>query len=104
VNQLDLEDFVLPFGGKLCSENRLVILAKHIPWEEVETAYAQQFSQEDRGSPAKSSRVALGALSLKERLVVTDREQGSRLPKTPISTTSWASRCINTRRPFIIPS
>lgn len=55
MNQVAFEDFVLPFGGKLCSENRWIILAKHIPWEEVETAYAQQFSQEDRGSPAKSS-------------------------------------------------
>ncbi len=66
VNQLVCEDFVLPFGGKLCSENRWVVLAKQIPWETVETAYAQQFSQDDLGSPAKSSRLALGALILKE--------------------------------------
>ena len=49
VNQLAFEDFVLPFGGKLRSDNRWVILAKHSPWAEVETAYAQQFSQEDNG-------------------------------------------------------
>jgi hypothetical protein len=83
VNQLAFEDFVLPFGGKLCSENRWVILAKHIPWEEVETAYAQQFSQEDRGSPAKSSRLALGALILKERLGVTDRELVEQIAENP---------------------
>lgn len=74
VNQLAFEDFVLPFGGKLRSDNRWVILAKQIPWAAVETAYAQQFSKEDMGSPAKSSRLALGALILKERLGVTDRE------------------------------
>jgi hypothetical protein len=83
VNQLAFEDFVLPFGGKLCSENRWVILAKHIPWEEVETAYAQQFSQEDRGSPAKSSRLALGALIVKERLGVTDRELVEQIAENP---------------------
>ena len=55
VNQLAFEDFVLPFGGKLRSDNRWVILAKQIPWVVVETAYAQQFSKEDMGSPAKSS-------------------------------------------------
>ena len=62
VNQLAFEDFVLPFGGKLRHDNRWVLLAKQIPWAVVETAYAQQFSQEDLGSPAKSSRLALGAL------------------------------------------
>ncbi len=65
VNQLAFEDFVLPFGGKLRSDNRWVILAKQIPWAVVDTAYAQQFSQEDMGSPAKSSRLALGTLILK---------------------------------------
>ena len=83
VNQLAFEDFVLPFGGKLCRENRWVILAKHIPWEAVETAYAQQFSQEDLGSPAKSSRLALGALILKERLGVTDRELVAQIAENP---------------------
>jgi hypothetical protein len=83
VNQLAFEDFVLPFGGKLCSDNRWVILAKHIPWEAVETAYAQQFSQEDLGSPAKSSRLALGALILKERLGVTDRELVAQIAENP---------------------
>lgn len=83
VNQLAFEDFVLPFGGKLRSDNRWVILAKHIPWAEVETAYAQQFSQEDMGSPAKSSRLALGALILKERLGVTDRELVEQIAENP---------------------
>ena len=83
VNQLAFEDFVLPFGGKLRSDNRWVILAKQIPWAEVETAYAQQFSNEDMGSPAKSSRLALGALILKERLGVTDRELVAQIAENP---------------------
>ncbi len=49
VNQLAFEDFVLPFGGKLRSDNRWVMLAQQIPWAEVETNYAQQFSKEDVG-------------------------------------------------------
>jgi transposase, IS5 family len=83
VNQLAFEDFVLPFGGKLRCDNRWVILAKHIPWAEVETAYAQQFSQEELGSPAKSSRLALGALIIKERLGVTDRELVEQIAENP---------------------
>ena len=30
-NQLTFEDFYLPFGGKLRSDNRWVILSEHIP-------------------------------------------------------------------------
>ena len=87
VNQLAfedyVEDFVLPFGGKLCRDNRWVKLANQIPWAVVETAYAQQFSQEDLGSPAKSSRLALGALILQERLGVTDRELVEQIAENP---------------------
>ncbi len=83
VNQLAFEEFVLPFGGKLRSDNRWVILAKHIPWAEVETAYAKQFSQDDIGAPAKSSRLALGALILQERLGVTDRELVAQIAENP---------------------
>ena len=46
VNQLAFEDFVLPFGGKLRSDNRWGVLAKQIPWAAVEAEYAQQFFQE----------------------------------------------------------
>ena len=83
VNQLAFEDFVLPFGGKLRSDNRWVILAKQIPWSVVETAYAEQFSKKDLGSPAKSSRIALGALIIKERLGVTDRELVEQIAENP---------------------
>ncbi len=66
-NQLSFEDFYLPFGGKLRSDNRWVILSKQIPWPEVEKEYVVHFSEDDMGSPAKSSRIAFGALILKER-------------------------------------
>ena len=43
--QLSFENFYLPFGGKLRHDNRWVILAGMIPWEDFEVAYAEQFSQ-----------------------------------------------------------
>ncbi len=90
VNQLAfdeyVDEFVLPFGGQLRQNNRWVLLAKQMPWAEVEAAYAQQFSQEDLGSPAKSSRLALGALILKERLGVTDRELVEQISENPYRT------------------
>ena len=48
-------------------------LAELIPWDEVESEYAQQFSSSE-GAPAKSCRVALGALIIKERLGTSDEE------------------------------
>jgi hypothetical protein len=39
--QLEFENFHLPFGGKLRSDNRWVKLAKLIPWADFETSYAK---------------------------------------------------------------
>ena len=73
-NQMEFEDFYLPFGGKLRSDNRWVILSKQIPWEQIEQEYSTNFSQNNTGNPAKSARIALGSLIIKERLGTTDRE------------------------------
>ena len=82
-NQTEFEDFHLPFGGKLRSGNRWVLLSKQIPWEAVEREYATHFSEENLGSPAKSSRIAFGALILKERLGVCDRELVEQISENP---------------------
>jgi hypothetical protein len=68
VEQLEAEseNFELPFGGKLAEDNRWVIMAKLIPWSEVEEEYAKKFTLL-LGAPAKSSRMALGALIIKEK-------------------------------------
>lgn len=58
------ESFELPFGGKLASDNRWVVLSKIIPWSEFEAEYAAIFSVET-GAPAKTFRMALGALIIK---------------------------------------
>ena len=82
VNQLKFENFYLPFGGKLRSDNRWVILAKQIPWARIEQEYGKFFC-EDNGSPAKPARVALGALLIKERLGITDRETVEQISENP---------------------
>jgi hypothetical protein len=58
---LPAEDFALPFGGKLAEDNRWVQLAQLISWSEFEQEYAQNFETK-MGRPAKSFRLALGAL------------------------------------------
>ena len=58
--QLSIEEFYVPFGGKLDPGNRWVVLAGVIPWEPLENQYAPLFKAK-LGAPAKPFRVALGA-------------------------------------------
>ena len=82
-NQLEFEDFALPFSGKLRSDNRWVKLAKFIPWHEFETDYSKAASKSTTGPPAKSVRVALGALIIKERLGTSDEETVEQIRENP---------------------
>jgi IS5 family transposase len=80
--QLSFENFYLPFGGKLSGDNRWVKLAALIPWQSVESDYAEQFSSQ-MGAPAKSFRVALGALIIKEKLGTSDEETVEQIRENP---------------------
>ena len=81
-NQLTFENFYLPFGGHLCGSNRWVILSEQFPWQQIEEAYGRHFCQ-DNGSPAKTARIALGALIIKERLGTSDRETVEQIRENP---------------------
>lgn len=76
------ENFELPFNGKLSENNRWVIMAKLIPWTEFESEYASLFS-EAMGAPAKSFRMALGALIIKEKLGTSDLETVEQIRENP---------------------
>ena len=71
--QLSIEEFHVPFGGTLDPDNRWVLFASLMPWEELEETYAPQFSP-TTGAPAKPVRLAFGALFIKQRLGLTDEE------------------------------
>ena len=81
--QLKFENFYLPFSGKLRSDNRWVILSKQIPWQQIEQKYSANFSDNKAGCPARSARIALGALIIKERLNTTDRETVLQIAENP---------------------
>ena len=82
-NQLSFEDFYLPFGGKLNGNNRWIKLSQLIPWEEFEDEYAQKFSSNGMGAPAKPFRMALGAEIIKRRLNITDEEVVEQICENP---------------------
>lgn len=81
--QIELEDFYLPFGGHLDEENRWVVLSKKIPWGELEEDYKKKLIGSELGAPAKSLRMALGALIIKEKLQISDREVVEQIRETP---------------------
>jgi IS5 family transposase len=80
--QLTIDDFILPFSGKLSAENRWVKLAKIIPWDEIEEEYAFMFPS-DRGNVAKPVRMALGSLIIQARCGYTDRETVQQITENP---------------------
>ena len=77
-----VENFKISSEWKPKEENRWVIMSKIIPWEEFEEEYAKNFS-ENKGEPAKSFRMALGSLIIKEILGISDRETVEQIKENP---------------------
>ena len=71
--QLTIEEFFQPFGGRLRKDNRWVRLAAIMPWEYIEKVYMQNLSEET-GRPAISSRIAFGALFINTFCHLTDND------------------------------
>ncbi len=80
--QLEFPNFYLPFSGQLDSENRWLLLAQLVPWDLAEEIYHASLDP-DQGAPIKSARVALGALLIKEKLGLTDRETVKAIQENP---------------------
>jgi hypothetical protein len=57
-------------------------MAELIPWSEFETEYAENFPTE-MGAPAKSFRMALGTLIIKEKLGISVRETVEQVRENP---------------------
>jgi len=97
--QLDFPDFYLPFSGHLDPENRWVALARLVPWELAEEIYHAELC-EDSGQPIVPARVALGALLIKERLGLTDRETVETIQENPYMQFFLGMEEFSQERPF----
>ena len=80
-NQLDIFETSLPFAGGLDRTNRWITLSKLINWKEFEKIYAQTFSK--RGRSGIKARIVIGALILKHKLELSDREIAQQLTENP---------------------
>lgn len=77
-----VEDFEFPVGFHLDENNRWVVLANIIPWENFEKEYAVIFD-EKIGAPAKAFQIALASLIIQQTLNLTDRETVEQIKENP---------------------
>ena len=81
-NQMKIEDFALPFGGKLNPENRWVKLAEITPWEKIEEHYAKVMCN-DNGRSAFTARIAFGAICIKQSEKLSDEATVTYIQENP---------------------
>lgn len=73
VKQLSFEEFKTPFQIQLDKGNRWVKLGNILPWDELAEIYYQGMDK-TKGQPALDARIAIGALIVKHKLKLDDRE------------------------------
>ena len=80
--QLSLAEFDWPFQSALDDTNRWVKLSRCIPWDELAEAYYDGLSQ-TQGRPSKDARLVIGAVIIKHKLCLSDRETVAQLQENP---------------------
>lgn len=80
--QLSLADFDWPFQTKLDEENRWVKMSECIPWDELADAYYEGLSS-TQGRPTKEARLVIGAVIIKHKLNLSDRETVAQIQENP---------------------
>lgn len=73
-NQLSLDCFKTPFEQQLKKDNRWVVLAHLIPWDEVCNLYMKHVGISNTGRPPLSPRVVIGSIIIKHICNLDDRE------------------------------
>ena len=71
--QMSIEEFKTPFQVKLDGENRWVKLGNALPWDALASIYYHSMSR-DQGAPAIDARIVIGAMIIKHKLKLDDRE------------------------------
>jgi IS5 family transposase len=72
-NQMTIEEFKTPFEIRLNKENRWVKLGESMPWDALAKIYYRSMSS-DMGAPAIDARIVIGAMIIKHKMKLDDRE------------------------------
>lgn len=95
--QMRIKDFMFPYG-RLDKNNKWMKLADLIPWDEAEEVYVKQLV--NIGRPAHPARIALGALTIKQRMKRNDEWTVRHVNENPdlpcfLGLKEYTSRCPN---------
>lgn len=80
--QLTLAEFDWPFQTSLDKNNRWVKMSECIPWDELAEAYYEGLSS-TQGRPTKEARRVIGAVIIKHKLCLSDRETVAQIQENP---------------------
>jgi len=80
--QLTIAAFDWPFDSDLDKNNRWVKMSQFIPWDELAEGYYQGLSA-DSGRPAKEARLVIGAVMIKHKLSLSERETVQQIQENP---------------------
>lgn len=81
-NQLSLDLFETPFERDLDCNNRWVKLADILPWDALASIYYRELSS-DHGAPSKDARLVIGAVIIKHKMKLSDREVIAQIQENP---------------------
>lgn len=98
--QLNIYDFVLPFGGHLDPNNRWVVLRNAIDWKAIDEIYQKNFKNHLTGNEALPSDLAFGSLYIQRKLSLTDRELMEQISENPYMQYFIGFKEFTTERPF----
>jgi hypothetical protein len=71
-NQLSLASFQHPFGHELDQENRWVLLAEQVPWDDLAAAYSRKLKS-NKGRLSVDIRKVIAALIIKHKMNLDER-------------------------------
>ena len=80
--QLSIAEFDWPFQTALDEQNRWVKMSDCIPWDELAEAYYKSLSS-TQGRPTKDARLVIGAVIIKHKLCLSDRETVAQIQENP---------------------
>lgn len=80
--QLSLAEFDWPFQTDLDENNRWIKMSQLIPWDDLAEAYYEGLSA-TQGRPTKDARLVIGAVIIKHKLCLSDRETVSQIQENP---------------------
>jgi IS5 family transposase len=80
--QLSLAEFDWPLQTALDENNRWVKLSECLSWDELTEGYYQGLS-DTQGRPTKDARLVIGAVMIKHKLCLSDRETVAQIQENP---------------------